>query len=91
MMEAQIGKDRIEGSVKVILTSSDGRVFETNKAAVRQLKQLTTMLAAYEECEVTAPLQLDRIDGETLAAVLEWCELFPGIFSVSKTALELVL
>lgn len=75
-MEVKTGDNGAKDPAKVYLKSSNCRLFEATKPVARQLKQLTTMLSMYEECEVTAPLRLDRIDGETLAAVLEWCELF---------------
>ncbi|KAH7696642.1 hypothetical protein AAVH_36286 [Aphelenchoides avenae] len=43
---------------------------------IKQLNQLTTMLDAYEDCEVTEPLLLERIDGDMMATVLEWCTSF---------------
>lgn len=36
------------------------------------------MLDAYANCEMTEPLLLERIDGDMMAAVLEWCTAFPG-------------
>lgn len=58
-------------TAKITLKSCDGRLFETTKTEIKQLKLLFTMLEAYEDCEVTEPLQLDRIDGERLEIVMQ--------------------
>ncbi|KAH7704800.1 hypothetical protein AAVH_28012 [Aphelenchoides avenae] len=63
--------------MKISLKSADGRVFEVAKDEIKQLKQLRTMLDAYEECEMTGSVVLDRVDGGSLAAILEWCQAFP--------------
>lgn len=62
----------------ITLKCSDGRIFHTPRAMIKQLNQLTTMLDAYEDCEVTEPLLLERIDGDMMATVLEWCTSFLG-------------
>ncbi|KAH7720221.1 hypothetical protein AAVH_12318 [Aphelenchoides avenae] len=63
--------------MKISLKSADGRVFEVAKDVVKQLKLLRTMLDAYEECEMTEPVVLDRVDGGSLAVIVEWCRAFP--------------
>ncbi|KAH7703585.1 hypothetical protein AAVH_29246, partial [Aphelenchoides avenae] len=63
--------------MKIALKSADGRVFEVVKDEMKQLKLLCTMLDAYEECEMTEPVVLDRVDGGSLAVILEWCQAFP--------------
>lgn len=64
--------------MKISLKSADGRVFEVTKAVTKQLQQLRTMMDAYEECEMTEPILLDRVDGAILAVIIEWCQAFPG-------------
>lgn len=69
-------------SSKITLKSRDGYKYETTKTEIKQLRLLTTMLEAYEDYEVTEPLQLplqlDGIDGAGLQIVMRWCKAFPS-------------
>ncbi|KAH7707474.1 hypothetical protein AAVH_25295 [Aphelenchoides avenae] len=69
-------------SSKITLKSRDGYKYETTKTEIKQLRLLTTMLEAYEDYEVTEPLQLplqlDGIDGAGLQIVMRWCKAFPN-------------